>query len=58
MVNREFDFIIVGADSEGCGLADQLSAYSHNRVLIVEGGGADGLPPHRHGEDGNDAMPV
>lgn len=34
-----FDYIIVGAGSAGCVLADQLSADGHNRVLLIEEGG-------------------
>ncbi len=36
-----FDYIIVGAGSAGCVLADRLSADGKNRVLVIEYGGSD-----------------
>ncbi len=37
----EFDYVIVGAGSAGCLLANRLSADKDSRVLLVEAGGRD-----------------
>ena len=40
----EFDYIIVGAGTAGCLLANRLSADPKMRVLLVEAGGSDRYP--------------
>jgi len=39
--NAEFDYVIVGAGSSGCVLADRLSANGKHQVLLLEAGGRD-----------------
>jgi choline dehydrogenase len=41
MSTEKFDFVIVGAGSAGCVLADRLSADGTRRVLLIEYGGSD-----------------
>ena len=59
----QFDYIIVGAGTAGCALANRLSADPKTDVLLLEAGGSDniwdensgrlsvlyGQPPHRLG---------
>lgn len=40
----EFDFVIVGAGSAGCALANRLSANPRHTVALVEAGGRDTSP--------------
>ncbi|KPQ21786.1 MULTISPECIES: GMC family oxidoreductase [unclassified Halomonas] len=40
-ISHQFDYIVVGAGTAGCLLANRLSANPNHRVLLIEAGGRD-----------------
>ena len=44
VAEASFDYVIVGAGTAGCVLANRLSACGRYRVLLIEAGGSDSYP--------------
>ena len=40
-MDKTFDYVVVGAGSSGCVMANRLSENGKNSVLILEAGGKD-----------------